>query len=158
MQAMRDTNWKDIAELTGIAAIVASLIFVGLQLKQSHEIALAAQYQSRAEASMNQSLARLESDVPNPEYFRRTGEQMTPKDLRARHIMTQWSWTLFDNNHFQYEAGFLTEEAWVALQGHIRDAYAVCEDRYIFDVRKRYLRSSFVEFVESEGDPCVHEN
>jgi hypothetical protein len=34
------TNWKEIAELFGIAAIIASLVFVGLQLKQSQSIAL----------------------------------------------------------------------------------------------------------------------
>ena len=38
---MKKTNWRNAAELIGIAAIVASLIFVGLQLKQSDEIALA---------------------------------------------------------------------------------------------------------------------
>ena len=38
---MRTTNWKDIAELVGIAAIVASLIFVGLQMKQTQALALA---------------------------------------------------------------------------------------------------------------------
>ena len=155
---MDSAKVSDWLQIIGIFGVIASLIFVGLQLKQSHEIALAAQYQSRAEASMSQSLARLESDVPNPEYFGRTGEQMRPKDLRARHIMTQWSWTLFDNNHFQYQAGFLTEEAWEALQGHVRSAYAVCEDRYIYDGRKQFLRSSFVDFVESEGDSCVDEN
>jgi hypothetical protein len=31
---MNNTNWKDIAELIGIAAIVASLVFVGLQMQQ----------------------------------------------------------------------------------------------------------------------------
>ena len=34
---MNKTNWKDIAELLGIAAIVASLIFVGLELRQSQQ-------------------------------------------------------------------------------------------------------------------------
>ena len=48
---MKFAEWKDVAELVGIAAIIASLLFVGLQLKQSHEIALATQYQSRAEAT-----------------------------------------------------------------------------------------------------------
>jgi hypothetical protein len=33
--------WKDTAELIGIAAIVASLIFVGFQMKQEQEIAYA---------------------------------------------------------------------------------------------------------------------
>lgn len=41
---MKNANWKEFAELTGIVAIVASLLFVGLQLKQGHEIALATQY------------------------------------------------------------------------------------------------------------------
>jgi hypothetical protein len=37
---MKLTNWKAIAELVGIAAIVGSLSFVGLQLVQTKEIAL----------------------------------------------------------------------------------------------------------------------
>ena len=38
---MKSIGAKDIAEFVGIAAIVASLIFVGIQLKQSQEIAIA---------------------------------------------------------------------------------------------------------------------
>jgi hypothetical protein len=37
---LKRTSWKEAAELIGIAAIIASLIFVGLQLKQSQSIAL----------------------------------------------------------------------------------------------------------------------
>jgi hypothetical protein len=36
---MKTKNWKDIAELVGIAAIVASLVFVGQEIQQSREIA-----------------------------------------------------------------------------------------------------------------------
>ena len=36
---MTKANWKDTAELIGIAAIVASLIFVGLQMRQEQELA-----------------------------------------------------------------------------------------------------------------------
>jgi hypothetical protein len=41
---MKNSNWKDTAELIGIAAIVASLIFVGLQLRQDQEIAVSQIY------------------------------------------------------------------------------------------------------------------
>ena len=34
------SNWRETAELIGIAAIVASLVFVGLELRQSQTIAL----------------------------------------------------------------------------------------------------------------------
>ena len=38
---MKKANWREIAELIGIAAIVASLIFVGIQLRQDEQIAQA---------------------------------------------------------------------------------------------------------------------
>ena len=37
---MKSISWKEIAELIGIAAIVASLLFVGVELRQSQQIAL----------------------------------------------------------------------------------------------------------------------
>lgn len=36
---MKFKVWNEIAELIGIAAIVASLVFVGLQMRQDHVIA-----------------------------------------------------------------------------------------------------------------------
>ena len=41
---MKLSGWKDIAEVIGISAIVASLVFVGVQLKQEQMIALAEVY------------------------------------------------------------------------------------------------------------------
>lgn len=37
---MKSSNWKDIAELLGILAIIASLIFVGQQLRLDRQIAM----------------------------------------------------------------------------------------------------------------------
>jgi hypothetical protein len=38
---MKSRSWRDVAEFIGIAAIVISLIFVGLQVRQDHQIARA---------------------------------------------------------------------------------------------------------------------
>ena len=43
---MNDISRKEIAELVGIAAIVASLIFVGMQMRQAQDIAMAEGYSS----------------------------------------------------------------------------------------------------------------
>ena len=45
---MTRTTWKETAELIGITAIVVSLVFVGLQLKQSQDIVL-----SELDAALN---------------------------------------------------------------------------------------------------------
>ena len=49
---MKSASWKDTAELIGIGAIVVSLVFVALQLKQSQEIAIAELRQARQAASV----------------------------------------------------------------------------------------------------------
>jgi hypothetical protein len=36
---MANSNWKDVAEIVGMTAIVASLIFVGFQMRQDRQIA-----------------------------------------------------------------------------------------------------------------------
>ena len=59
---MASNQWKELADLVGTGAIVASLIFVGLQMRQSHEIAIADQYQSRADAALDFYVARMQSD------------------------------------------------------------------------------------------------
>ena len=134
---MDSAKLNEWIQVIGIFAIVASLIFVGLQMQQTHKIALADQYQSRAQTTIDYMLVRMESDYGNPRY---------PALIR---------WILMDNNHFQYQQGFLTEETWQAYANFIRNMYARCDDRFIYEERKESFRSSFVEFVESHVDPCV---
>ena len=57
----RPTNWKDIAELIGIAAIVFSLIFVGLQMKEEQEIARATLYQMRSDSAREIGMMAVEN-------------------------------------------------------------------------------------------------
>ncbi|NIU08769.1 MAG: hypothetical protein GWN81_07945 [Phycisphaerae bacterium] len=50
---MNTTDWKGYAELVGIAAIVASLIFVGVQLQQDRQIAIGEALTNFAESYSN---------------------------------------------------------------------------------------------------------
>lgn len=59
---MKTTSWKDIAELIGIAAIVASLIFVGLELQQNREIAIADARDETTAGFRELNFARMNSD------------------------------------------------------------------------------------------------
>lgn len=60
---MKSTNWKDVAELVGIAAIVASLVFVGLQMRQDRVFA-----RSELGAASFESLASLRQLMIDPEF------------------------------------------------------------------------------------------
>ena len=58
---MKKLKWRDIAEIVGHVAIVASLIFVGLQLMQSQDIAIATQYQERAAAAVDYNGSQMQN-------------------------------------------------------------------------------------------------
>ena len=150
---MKFAEWKEIAELIGLVAIIASLVFVGLQLKQSQEIALANQYQARAEATQALTLAHLEADfVPLVPELREGYEA----GVSAADIHTMlWLWIQMDNHYYQYQNGFLEEEAWQAQLNNIREIYGACSLRFVYDWRKAGLRESFVAVVESVEDPCA---
>lgn len=60
---MKTANWHDIAELIGIAAIVASLVFVGMQMKQDRVHA-----QSELGAGSFSNLATLSLELTGDEF------------------------------------------------------------------------------------------
>ena len=114
---MRQLNWKHIAELIGISAIVASLIFVGLQLNQSQVIAVADQYQDRADAALEFYLGRMQSDhaiaiLANdlskevesgqaPAAMKAVFEAEGAESLATRYLFYRANITIFDNYHFR---------------------------------------------------------
>ena len=145
---MKINHWKDLVELTGIVAIVASLVFVGLQLKQSQDIAIAEQYQNRAIAAQeyllwwvdnDQFLRRSVSHVESlyesgeslyesgegDENFRELFETQGPELLATKMVDDLHTLNNFDNFYKQYQLGTLEEESWVAfryrLKKHLQD-------------------------------------
>ena len=149
---MKFSDWKDTAELIGIVAIVASLVFVGLQLRQSHKIALATQYQARAEATLSLHLAGIEADwLPVRPLRDGISEEVSARDINV----FLWLWIQYDNHYYQYQAGYLDESAWQAQHQNVRELYSFCDARFVYEWRKKGLRSEFVELVESLEDPCA---
>jgi len=157
---MKFSDWKDAAELIGIVGIVVSLLFVGLQLQQSHKIALATQYQARAEATQNLYLALIEADhlMPVPELHTALhnglGKKFSAKDINV----FLWLWIQYDNHFYQYESGFFDESAWQAQRRNIGELYSICDARFVYEWRKKGLRSEFVDLIESFEDSCAIAN
>lgn len=57
---MRKIEWKGIAEVIGISAIVGSLIFVGLQIRQEQNVAVSQIYQTTLAAEVEIHIAMAE--------------------------------------------------------------------------------------------------
>jgi hypothetical protein len=80
---MRSMNWKNIAEFIGIVAIVASLLFVGLQLQQDRQLV-------RAElgSDANEFMALVDLGMSDPEVGRVWAKMLdSPQDLSVAEMV-----------------------------------------------------------------------
>ncbi len=158
---MPSRNWKDIAELIGIGAIVASLIFVGLQMQQSQDIAIGAQYQERANAAVENYMSQIQSDQAlrnwgqrliavassgsYPIVIKNLIETAGPESVAVTYLLYRARIAMMDNCHFQYESGFMTEEAWLAMRRRLQNLLSDDVFAAMYRSESWHFRSSFQE-------------
>ncbi len=160
---LKAIKWKTIAELVGMATIVASLIFVGLQLKQAQEIAIAAQYQERASTAIEYYLGfmnepaigdRGKSMVENgyydtyPPAIRESIASKTPVEIALGYLRFRMAMTMQDNNYFQYESGFMSEGAWQSQRNRFRKLFTNEVFAATYQQEKSEYRPSFQELCD----------
>ena len=152
---MKPANWKEVAELIGIAAIVASLIFVGIETRNS---AIQAELNTQAlEISAYQELIgsiNQQNDfmLENPELRAVWRDVITGSiDEATRDDHAQAGLFLFtrfrhgDMAYFQYERGAIDEPR---LRSAISPLIALLQFQYVRDWWSR----SQVNFVQSYRD------
>jgi len=106
---------NDWLQVIGTFGVIASLIFVGLQMKQTQEIALSNTYQARANASIERGMAATTSPVLlSAEAKIWVGKEhlLTPEEIVAIAHVFYADMDMYENNHYQFESGFLNEEHW----------------------------------------------
>jgi hypothetical protein len=153
---------NDWLQVFGIFALVASLIFVGMQMKLDREIALSAIYQARSDASMIIRMAPLESEALLSATAKRvfgSDEELTPEEEVALFSRITGNMIYLENVHFQYMNGFISEEHWQTNREEIKQLMRMAPGRrkdYI-DNGCPFLRESFcaevrrgAEIVEAE--------
>ena len=159
---MDSAKLNDWLQVFGIFALVASLIFVGMQMKLDREIALSAIYQARSDASMIIRMAPLESEALLSATAKRvfgSGEELTPEEEIAFRSLLGGNMIYLENVHFQYMNGFINEEHWQTNREEIKALMRMAPGRrkaYI-DNGCPFLRESFcaelrrgAEIVEAE--------
>ncbi len=147
---MNAEKTRFIVEIIGIAAIVASLIFVGLQMRQTHEIALVTLMQMRSDAARELASAQIGSEpLLQIDAKVQAGEELTSYETLTRSLQPFLFFNQFENSHFLLEQGYITEERWESDL----EAIVIFLDRYptyaeYWAEWKVIFRDSYVAEVE----------
>jgi len=112
MNLARISDWLQVI---GTFGVIASLIFVGLQMKQTQEIALSSTYQARAHAAIEKGMGATMSPVLLSAEAKLWGGKehlLTPEEIVALGHVFWADMDMYENNHYQFKSGFLSEEHW----------------------------------------------
>ena len=136
---MATSKLREWLEIIGLFAVVASLVFVGLQMKQSQEIALSQASQART----GMSVETIVSTAENPLFISamtkgRRGEEQSPEEQAATSQYANAILFTYEDQYFQYSNGFLSEERWNGSKVGMK---RYLSDRSTMPVRWAYERA-----------------
>ena len=138
-------------QLLGTLSVLAGLVFVGLEMRQSQQIALAAQQQARTEIftgivnSVNESS---EVSLYRILVKARDNEPLTASEKKiTENYALQTIW-VFENDFIQYQAGLIDENVWLAKLLSVRTLSSWCETR---DAAEYLLQFTSAELINLVG-------
>ena len=144
-------RWRFVAEMVGISAVVASLIAVAIELRQTQSAIVANTYQARAYEAIDRNFQLAESQVLHPIMVKVHADPSTidaltdDERLRLRAVYRGMRIDA-DNEYYQYQQGFLDEEYFEsALKPRIARQARLWRS---FGIEER--RPSFKKFVDEQ--------
>ena len=150
------TKLNDWLQVIGIFAVFASLIFVGLEMRQAHKISLSQAYQSRTSAAAEWNSALAANPSALSALRKSSGGQdgdLTNEEYDALYRSLLGVIYLYDNAHYQYQEGFVTEGFWASTRASLKNlmknpvANAVFVERLDASMRPEF-RSVVISILE----------
>ena len=146
-------NWEaisTISEVIGAIAVVVSLVYLAVQIRQNTHTSKSATRQAIADA-----IARPPSDFFTDAEFTRNflrhleGERLDASEvlqLQAYCYVTLRTW---ENIHYQYRSGMLNEDEWEALRRNVKALLQVPIWRDYWDREREIYSSPFRKEIDT---------
>ena len=136
-------------QLIGMLGIFGGLVFVGLEMRQSQQFALAAQQTARMQVWTDMVNAFTESQINYPEAI---------GDFNPESNIAHAALWIFENDYIQYNLGLMDENIWQAKMNPLRRTYNNCVGRQVYVQRKSSLDARLVDLIDSLLDEeCADE-
>ena len=147
---MKIISYQVLAQIFGALAICASLLFVGYEIKQSRDIAIADIYQQRAALWKD-----IEMGLYSPEQFESAYKKiwaenvtLTRFDMFVLSNAASVRFNYYENVHFQNQLGMIGEEEWNTTKLNIPlEFYFPCSASY-WERARGFWRPSFAAEVD----------
>ena len=111
---MKKVSLDTWIQLLGMLSVLAGLLFVGLEMRQSQRIAIGAQQQTRAQMGMETAFHWSDNDMDSAVFFRANDSELTEEEISYLRTDANVWWYIYESDFEQYELGLMEEEVWQA--------------------------------------------
>ena len=156
---MKEISLDTWIQLSGMLSVLAGLIFVGLEMRQSQQIALAAQQQARMEVFVDAVGIMSDGGVSYQNFL---SNGITEENETHIENFLHQLWWIFENDFLQYNLGLMDESIWEAkfraieslYNGNEGDLETCINAKNIWRVRKPIIDPELVALVETIPSAC----
>ena len=163
---------KELLEFAGAVTVVASLAFVGLQLKLDRDVALAQSFSDGIESRKEDIRAKMESESymlmqetlwesgQRPQWWPGVVESYESENLNsgaqitARFFEVELDYLELENLYFRFEQGLIEEDHWLGAKALLSSFLGDPFRRAVFLSRSSSLSETIAELV-SEMDTAL---
>ncbi len=152
---MRKIAIEDLIQLLGMVGIIGSLVFVGLEMRQSQRIAIAGQQLGRSAlfGDLINAYTEAGGDIQSLYFEEKLNYTLTPEEVIYRNGVHS-AWLLYENDFYQYSQGLMEDDVWQAKQRGIELLYNRCFARGIYETRAPIFSEKFQAIIEQIPDEC----
>ena len=143
-----EISFAGVINFLGVIGVIGSLIFVGLEMRQSQRIALAAQNTARTEMFTQMVNTWTESKFQWGSGSRLYGTDAYDfhPSINLGHLVLY----ILDNDYLQYNLGLMDENVWRDKLEYAATQYAFCEGRVILEDRETSISSELLELIREK--------
>jgi len=119
---MDSRKMHDWLQVIGVFGVMLSLVFVGVEIRQSREIAIADVFQQKSALAV-----QVQQGFVSPELYSAavrkmlSGELLSPIEKGLLQFGQSPWFQYWENVHFQYEIGLLSKAAWQGSRNTMRN-------------------------------------
>ena len=149
-------SFTGVINFLGIFGIIGSLVFVGLELRQSQRIALAAQQQERA-ALITELIGSFSDANPPISFLNFLNETLEASNQNKAIAETYVYrlWMVYENDYLQHKLGLMDEDVWQAKLTSMRAVYGRCQYKEVTKFALSFSSQELLRLLEDSGNnPC----
>lgn len=146
---------RDLVEAIGLIAIVASLLFLALEVRQANLASKIAARDSVTEGHLEFMGTLIDPSVLPMAFHKLGKEELSEFESSQINLHNQRRWRHYERVYYMYQYGVLSEQEWKGFRVAIHDSMN-SEDpfwktsREAWDFMKSFLSDKFVAYVEAE--------